>query len=172
MATSRPYGIQIPSGVRVIKADDHVTTKVDIPPIPGVGRHIREDLTQRGFKETGDGNISRDRNGVRVTMNPDDGSLRVESSEEIPLPPGPPGGGCGCRIKAELARANDAMDDLQKQVTGRLAQAIPATGCEIEGAIHRASKKAIKEVAEGMGQVKSITEERDGSMTVVVEVPA
>jgi len=168
MATGRPYNIGMPSGVRVVKAEDHIATRVAIPPIPGVGRHLREDLTQRGFKDQGDGTIVRERNGVRTTMNPDDGSLRVEADGEMEVPPGP-GGGCGCRIKAELAAANQATDDLQKQITGRLAKAIPAIGCEIEGAVHRASKKAVVEVAQGMGTVKRITEEKDGSMTVVVE---
>lgn len=172
MATGRPYDIGVPSGVRVIKADDHVTTKVDIPPIPGMGRLIRGELSQRGFKEQDDGTLVRERNGVRTTLNPDDGSLKVETGGEIKLPPGPPGSGCGCRIAAELARANQATDDLQKQITGRLAEALPGIGCEIEGAIHRGAKKAIKEVAEGIGNIKQISEEKDGSMTIVVEVPS
>lgn len=169
MASGRPYNIGVQSGVRVIKADDNIKTKVDIPPIPGIGKHLRGDLTQRGFKDNGDGTLTRERNGVSVTINPDDGSLSMEASEEMNLPPGPPGSGCGCRIAAEVARANDATDDLQKKITARLAQAIPATGCEIEKAVHRASKEAIKEVAQQIGTIKSVEEGKDGSMTVVVE---
>lgn len=171
MATSRPYRIEAPAGVRVVKADDRVASRMDVPPIPGIGRLIREDLEQRGFKDAGGGNISRERNGVRVTMNPDDGSLTMEAGGEIQVPPGPPGV-CGCRIARELAAANAAADDLQKQVTGRLAQAIPATGCELERAIHRAAKKAIRQVAESIGTVRSIEEGADGSMTVRVTVEA
>lgn len=168
MATGRPYNIGVDAGVRVIKADDHIQTRVDIPPLPGISRHIREDLSQRGFKDGGGGTIVRERNGVRTTMNPDDGSLRVEASEEIPLPEGPQSP-CGCRIRQAIAAANQATDDLQKKITDRLAKAIPAVGCEIEGAINRASKKALVETAQQIGTVKSIEEGKDGSITIRVE---
>jgi len=69
-----------------------------------------------------------------------------------------------------LQEEQSAHNDLQRQVTRRLEGAIGRLGCEVEGVIHKVTVEALKRKARQLGEVQQITEDRDGSLTIVVKV--
>lgn len=177
--TGAPWNVTVQGGISVIEADDDVRSRLEIPPVASperMGQLLRGHLGQRGFRDAddGSGNIVRERNGVRVTLNPETGDMTAEAGGHIEVPKDPPHTGCGCRMQAALEEANrrrrKAEVDLQVEVTGRLERALPAIACELEGAVNVATKQAIVEKARSMGEIKVLEEGQDGSLTVVVEV--
>ncbi len=181
MKTGRPWKITTPPPVQgvTITADDQIDLQLEIPPIlprEEIGQLIREDLQGRRYEEGEDGTLTKERgDGVKITINPESGDVHisVEATEDLPPPPDNPSP-CGCRIQNALreqeARRENRTRGLQQEVTGRLERALPKVGCELEGLAARIAKEAVKIKAGRLGEVKEMTEDDHGGITIVVEV--
>ncbi len=178
MANSRPWKLTAKAPVgQVHTADDHVTTRVDIPPIltqERTGQILSGVLTRRGFDEQEDGTLVREREGVTTTVDPSNGEVTVAAEDSGDLPDMPPSGGCGCQARArEMAEQaiRNAKDDVQRRVTERVAGALSKLGCELEGVSAEVTRQALKEKAAQMGEIKELTEDpKSGALTIKVEV--
>lgn len=180
MAEGRPYRITTKEVIgKTVVAEDHVTSRLDVPPI--VSREesadiLRGDLRGRGFSDADGGHMVRERDGVRVEIDPEPGDgggpeVKVSSRAEKDLPPPSNPSPCGCRAVRRMREEQSAHDDLQRQVTRRLEGVVGRLGCELEGVMNRVTKEALKRKAGRLGQIKQITEDpKSGSMTILVEV--
>lgn len=185
MASSRPWKLTAGQPVkRAVVAEDHVRTRVDIPPIlppEETAEILKGELRPRHFEEDERGHMVRDRGGVRVDVEPRTGevTVSVEASEEVELPPNNPSP-CGCRMReilkeglseAQRRGLSDKQQALQEAVTSRLEGSLGRLGCEMEGIAHRVTAEALKRKAAQLGRVKEMTEDpQSGSLTIVVEV--
>jgi FtsH ternary system domain X5 len=174
MANSRPWKLTAPAPVgRVVAAEDHVNVKIDLPPLlppERTGQLLSGVLRRRGFGDGDGGRLVRERGGVTVTVDPADGSVEVRAEAEQQLPPDKPNP-CTCRALDRVREAEAGANDLQRQVTRRLAGALARLGCELEGISAEVTRQALKEKAAQMGEVKEVTEDpKTGTLTVVVEV--
>ena len=185
MASGRPWKLTAQPPVKgAVVADDCVETKIDLPPLlpPGEAAGLlRQELARRHFEEGEGGSMSRERDGVKVTVDPPSGAVRVsvEASEEVELPPENPSP-CSCRMRDRLREGlsasqrgalGSARERLQRAVTSRLEGSLARLGCELEGIAHRVTAEALKAKAGRLGEVKQITEgPQAGSLTIVVEV--
>jgi hypothetical protein len=107
---------------------------------------------------------------VKISVEPEEGTMTVSSEAETKLPPGDPSP-CSCRATARLHEEQSAHNDLQRQVTQRLEGAIGKLGCEIEGVIHKVTVEALKQRARAMGKIKQMTEDpRSGTLTIILEI--
>jgi hypothetical protein len=180
MKTGRPYNIETkePLGKMVV-AEDHVGVKLDIPPIlpPEQVRPIlARELAERKFSTDEGGKMVRERGGVKVSVDLEEGEMTVSAEESAGVKPPPSNPSpCTCRASAALhdaaRQAEKVSRGLQQRVTARLEGALGRLGCEVEGIIHRVTVEAIKQKAAQLGRVKKMVEEpKDGSLTIVVEV--
>jgi hypothetical protein len=184
MSTSRPYRVTTAPPVgKTVVAEDHVRTKLHIPPIlppEASGAIMAGVLKGRQFTDGPDGTLVRERDGVKVTVDPVGGDVTVsaDKSAEVKPPPSNPSP-CGCRMQKSLAEAEAALDreadrarrGMEKNLTRRLEGVIPKIGCELEGVVQQVTKAAILEKARSMGEIRELSEDpKTGAMTVVVEV--
>ncbi len=150
MANSRPYRLGVKVSLdKVIVAKDSVQTKIDLPPIlPPSERAsiLTKVLKEKGFRENGGGPLTRERGGVNIEIDPNDGNVTVSTEgdedihleEEGNLPGCPP---CAVRAKESLKeglqdKLNKEADlrerNLQREVTDRLEGALAEIACELE----------------------------------------
>jgi hypothetical protein len=185
MANSRPWKVTAQAPIKkVVLAEDHVQTRVDVPPIlppEETAEILAGELKSRHFKDSGGDSLVRERGGVRVQVQPRTGevTISVEASEEVELPPDNPSP-CTCRMREVLREGlsqsqknslGKAQDKLQQAVTSRLEGSLARLGCELESIAQRVTVEAVKRKAAQLGQVKTMTEDRKtGSLTIVLEV--
>jgi hypothetical protein len=188
---SRSYRISVrESADRVIRAKDHVSTKLEIlevlPPEQMAGL-LSDELVRRGFKREGDALVRRE-NGVVVTVEPECGVVTVaaESAEKVSLESAKEGrayddaGPNAKRTRAQLReeakrdlekKAEEKETALQTKVTDRLEAALGGLRQELDQAVNRVTAEALKRKASQLGQIKELTEDpQTGSLTIVVEV--
>jgi hypothetical protein len=175
---------------RVIRAEDHVSTQLEllqILPPEVMARLLRAELEKRGFKSEGD-ELVREQDGVVVTVDPATGTVTVhaEAAEEVELKgerttwAGDEGGRDAKRAreaaKRDLQRelegkAGSHREKLQSQVTDRLEAQLGDLRKELNQAVNRVTAEALKQKAAQLGQIKEMTEDpQSGSMTIVLEV--
>lgn len=189
MAASRPYRLTVKESLSgTIVGDDHVRTKLDLPPVlpPEQTRAILDrTLRQRGFGGDGD-TLKRELGGVLAEVDTTTGGVKVSSLAEVDVELEAEGGNLpGCHPCAERARESiraglrlrlgaqmvDRQDELQREVTARLEKALPALACELERVANQVTSSALKQKAAQLGEIKEITQdEQTGRMTIVVEV--
>jgi hypothetical protein len=187
MASSRPYRIIVRETLqKILVAEDFVQTKMDLPPIlppEQTSEILTRALEERGFHSEGH-TLVRERRGVKAEVDPGTGQVTVSArgSEEVDL--SDEGELPGCSPCAERARESlrqglreklqgeaDALErDLQTRTTDRLEGALAELGCELERVAHQVTATALKKKAASIGQIKRITQEPSGAVTIVVEV--
>src|SRR5262249_18691365 len=161
---------------KVIVAEDHVESQLDIPPTmpkEEIAQRLKAELTKRGFDETEDGKLLRERGGVKVQVDPATrkGRGSLEAEKQLPPPPDPPPR--TCRAIDALRKEQAEQSSLQREVTERLAGAVGRLGCELEGVAARITKDAIKDRARQLGRIKMEHEDpKTGELVIVVEVGA
>jgi FtsH ternary system domain X5 len=188
---SRAYRISVRETLRrVLRAHDRVSTQLELLEILSpeeMAELLSQELEKRGF-ERKDGNLSREEDGVTVSVDPKTGTVTVaaESSEEVDLQQAREGTawddagpsaknvreGLRKQAQTDLERqADKKTSELQSQVTDRLEKQLGDLRQELDQAVNRVTAEALKEKARRMGQIKEITEdEQTGSLTIVVEV--
>jgi hypothetical protein len=185
---SRAYRIKVSETVRrILKADDRVSTQLEIlnvlPPAE-MSDLLRAELERRGFQEQ-DGQMVREEDGIRVLVNPADGTVTVEAAEckEIELSESQEGWTYDNdrqratkaqkeKLRGELERQADRHEAaLQAQLTDQLEAQLGDLRQELDQIATQVTAEALKRKARQMGQIKEITEDlQSGSMTIVLEV--
>lgn len=189
---SRAYRIRVSESLRrVIRASDHVSTQLellDILPVDETAALLTEELLAQGFESTDEG-LSRETDGVRVTIDPRTGNVTVtsESTEDIDLKSQQEtyveeeaGAAARKSARADLVKqakealeqeANRKEQELQKAATDRLESELQELQGELNTVVNRVTAQALKEKAARIGQIKELTEDpASGSMTIVLEV--
>jgi len=188
---SRSYRISVRESTdRVIRARDHVSTKLEIlevlPPEQMAGL-LADELERRGFKREGDALVRREK-GIVITVEPECGAVTVaaESAEKTTLEAtregrayddaGPNAQRTREQLREEAKRdlekkAEEKETALQTKVTDKLEAALGGLRQELDQAVNRVTAEALKRKAAQMGQIKELTEDpQTGSLTIVVEV--
>lgn len=188
---SRAYRIKVRESLnRTIHAHDRVSTQLElleVLPREQMAALLAEELKRRGYTEE-EGRLVRDGDGLRVTIDPRDGTVTVEAEESQGLSLaaeregrayddiGPQANQVRADLKAQAQRAleHEAQQktaELQSQVTERLERHLGDLRKELDQAVNRVTGEALKQKAAQLGQIKELTEDPEtGSLTIVVEV--
>lgn len=189
MSSSRPYRIKVRESIQeTVVADDSVTSKLDLVPIlppEGMADISRTILKEHGFEEDGGGAMSRERDGIKVTIDPTSGAVeaRAEGSTDIDISDEEDAGGwCPCSarnkdrvIEAMRKRLRKQADgiaaSLQELVTGKLSRSLADLGCEMEQIANQITARSLKRKAQEIGTIKRIHHnDQTGEIAIVVEV--
>jgi fructose-1,6-bisphosphatase/inositol monophosphatase family enzyme len=188
---SRAYRIAVKENLkRIIRAKDHVSTQVEILevlPKEQMAQLLKEELQRRGFQEKGK-QLVRSQNGVTVTVDPTDGTVKVESErqENVELEgervgrawddAGPNSKQLKDQLRKELVadlekQAGSKEAELQKAATDALESQLGDLRQELDRAVNRVTAEALKQKAATLGSIKEMTEDAEsGSLTIVLEV--
>ncbi|MDP6445861.1 MAG: hypothetical protein QGG36_18255 [Pirellulaceae bacterium] len=184
---SRPYRIRIKESVsRVIRAHDHVRTELDLLPVLSpeqMASLLADELAKHGFRREGDKAVRKE-DGVTVTVDLMDGSVVVETEasqqeertreDSRSFVEQPNEDRIAEARKGVRDRINREIDEkeqkLQRAVTDKLERALADVRDELNQSVNRATAGALKVKAAQLGEIKEITEDESGSMTIVVEV--
>lgn len=187
---SRSYRIKVRETLRrVIRASDHVSSQLELlellPP-EQMAELLAKELAARGFERQGNQSIRKSK-GVTITVDLEAGSVTVqaESLQHANLTSEKEGrayddmGQQAKQIEQQLREqlktslekdAARQASELQKKVTDRLEKALGDIRQELDQAVNKATAAALKLKASQMGQIKSVSEDASGSLTIVVEV--
>lgn len=187
---SRAYRIRIRETLRtVIRAEDEVHSALELLPVlpPEAMRQLlAEELEREGLAEQ-DGQWVLDCEGVRITVDLETGRVTAKSqvAQELELER---------QVDRQIVRetererevarkqtqqelqqvlANEAaqrQQELQGAATDALEAALRDHRGRIDRAVNRATAAALKQKAKQLGEVKQISEDGEGSLTIVVEV--
>jgi len=188
---SRAYRIRVRESLhRVVSADDRVSTQLElleILPCDQMAELLKQELVRRGFEEK-DGKLQRTRDGVSVTVEPETGTVTVESElrEKLMLSEeretrsytdvGPSAQKTKQLLREEIRRdlekqAHQKQGSLQTQATDQLAGQLADLRQDLDQAVNRVTAEALKQKAAQLGQIKEMTEDpQTGSLTIVLEV--
>jgi hypothetical protein len=188
---SRAYRISVNETLkRVIRAQDHVSTQLEILGILSpeeMAQLLADELKGRGFKQQGD-ELVREKNGVKVSVDPSKGIVKVESELQEKLEiEGSKEGRVYTDVgpQAKTAKENlrkDLRDDLEKQAqakeakvqaeaTDKLEEQLGDLREELDQTVNRVTAEALKRKAAQLGAIKEMTEDpQSGSLTIVLEV--
>lgn len=190
---SRAYRVKVSESLsRVLKASDHVSTQLqilEVLPCETMAEILEAELKRRGFKNKDGQLIREDKGGITVRVDPGTATVTVASdgSEGVKLSGsregwadddwGRRGGenvkeGLKEEVRKELEkRADKKTEELQKRVTDKLEGKLLELRKELDSVVNKVTAEALKQKAASLGSIKSITEdEKDGSMTIVLEV--
>jgi len=189
---SRSYRISVRESMnRVIRAEDRVSTQLEIlevlPPEQMAGL-LADELERRGFERDGEVLVRKEKDGVRVTVDPRTGTVTVvaEASEQTEVEGekhgrayddvGPGATQTREALRKELQRdlekkVEEKTSALQGKVTDKLEGELSDIRQELDQAVNRVTAEALKRKAAQLGQIKELTEDpQSGSLTIVVEV--
>lgn len=188
---SRAYRVSVKESVhRVIKADDHVSTHLEILqilPADQMGELLARELEEKGFVRDGK-LLVREKDGILVTVNPTNGEVvvQIEDCQEVKVEQEVIGSGYDdvgesseqlerklreeAKKKAEETIAGKTTI-LQGKVTDQLEGELEGLRGELDQVINRVTAEALKQKAAQMGQIKEISEDKNnGNLTIVIEV--
>ena len=187
---SRSYRIKVRESLRrLIRAADHVTAQLEIleilPP-EQMAEIFAAELAARGFEREGNKAIRTVKDiTVEVDLPTGAVTVRAEGREHLNLEDE-----MEARVYDDQPRHEDQTRNqireqmkkklegqattreaaLQKQVTDKLEGELADIRQELDQAVNKATAEALKQKAAQMGQIKSVSEEPNGSLTIVVEV--
>ncbi|MGE0529312.1 MAG: hypothetical protein AB7P49_19840 [Bdellovibrionales bacterium] len=188
---SRAYRIKVSESLRkTIRGEDHVSTQLEIlnllPP-EEMAQLLRDELDQRGFLEE-ENCLVRDREGIRLVIDPSEGLVTVEVAGCAELELQKEGEGYSWEQEGDLQRkaeiilrekvkrdlekeAREKQGELQQELTDKLEAELADLRRELDQIASAVTANALKRKAAQMGQIKEISEDREtGSMTIVLEV--
>jgi FtsH ternary system domain X5 len=187
---SRSYRIRVRETLRrVIRASDHVSSQLElleILPPEQMSELLAKELAAREFERQGNQCVRKSK-GVTITVDLAAGSVTVqaESQQQANLSSekegrayddmGPQAKQIEQQLREQLKAGleKDAArqaSELQKKVTDKLEGALCDIRQELDQAVNKATAAALKLKASQMGQIKSVSEDASGSLTIVVEV--
>lgn len=189
---SRAYRIRIKESLaRDIRAEDEICSQIEIlevlPP-EQMGELLAQELEKRGFEREEDGTLTREGDGVTVTVDPCECkvTIRASTEEHVELEANKEGyayddvgpGSKSVRqnlekeAKADLERrATQKESELQTKATEKLEKELERLQPEINEVVNRVTSEALKQKAAQMGTIKEISEDAEsGSLTITVEV--
>lgn len=189
MASSRPWRLTVRESLRETQvSEDSVTSVLDIPSLVNPDRQrqiVERVLRQRGFSEDDDGQMSRRRGGTVTRIDPSSGVITVSASDQQDVDLDAVGDLPECspcanrsreRVREGLRKslrssADQRQEELQRQTTDRLEKELVSLGCEMEAVANEVTSSALKAKARELGDIKSISQDDKGNMTIVIEVP-
>ncbi len=188
---SRAYRIKVSESLqKIIRAHDHVSTQLEILhvlPHEQMAELLAAELQNRGFEEKS-GRLTRERNGVIVTIDAEEGTVEVSVSDrqQVELQAeqigwaADQGGKHEKEARAALQRqvqnqleqeAGRHQEKLQSQITDQLEAQLNDLRRELNEVSNRVTAEALKRKAAQMGRIKQVSEDpQAGSMTIVLEV--
>jgi hypothetical protein len=190
-AMSRAYRIKVSESLcKIIRAEDCVSTCLEILnvlPQDQMAELLAQELQRRGYKGKS-GALTREQNGILISVDPDEGTVTVSVSaqQSIELQGEQTGwavddGGKHAKqirqtlrdnVKDQLEReAGGKQAQLQSKLSDRLEAHLGDLRQELNEVANRVTAEALKRKAAQMGQIKEVTEDpQSGSMTIVLEV--
>ena len=187
---SRSYRVSVKESVnQIIKCEDEVSTHLDIMeilPPEDMGALLEKELEKKGFEKNGDV-MSKTEDGITVTINPVCGEVVVttESSQRIREDQTVDGsayddmGPSSKKVEDQLRqqakqelekKVKSKTDKLQGEVTEKLETHLNDIKEDLDQVVNKVTADALKIKAKSMGQIKELTEDDKGNMTIVVEV--
>lgn len=188
---SRAYRIKVSESVsKVIRADDHVSTQLemlDILPCDQMADLLAEELVKKGFERKGD-KVVRQEGDITIEVDLESGtvSVRAEADQKVEVKgdrsasvyddSGPSESMTKKQLSTDLKKDLEGKIDekerkLQEKVTNQLEKQLKNLRDELDKAVNRATAEALKQKAARIGQIKEMTEDPEsGSLTIVVEV--
>ena len=186
---SRAYRIRIRESLnRVLRAEDHVSTQLDLLEILPAGEMaalLAAELERRGFQRKGAALVRGD-GAIQVAVDPASGTVtvRAEAQEQLTLDAKRTGSVVDDRgrkeqreqLRKELrsdleAQADQRARQLQQLVTDKLERQLADVRAELDKAVNRTIAEALKQRAAQIGTIQNITEDQEtGSLSIVVEV--
>lgn len=189
---SRAYRITVrESATRTIRGTDEISTRLellDILPPEDTARLLKGALAERGFKESDDGRMIRQDDGLTVIVDPCDGSVTIASevSEQVGLEArrhtsgyddiGPTEQEIRERVKDQLKgeldkKAAKEQARLQSKATEALEKHLNELQPELSQVVNKVTREALKQKAQQMGTVKEISENPEsGELLIKIEV--
>ena len=187
---SRAYRIAVSETLRRhVKVGDGVQTSVELLPILAADRMcdlLAAELEALGFER--DGHLARriDEDGTEVTVDLQEGTVTVRLSAEADLELSRKASGsvyareqaaaAEAKLRAQLGKdlerqAEIRTEELSREVSERLERKLRDLQREIDGAVSRATGKALEEKAASMGEIEEIErDEETGAVTIRVRV--
>ena len=175
---SRAYKIKVSESVsKVIKADDHVSTQLEmleILPCDQMADLLAEELVKQGFERQGDKVVRKD-GDVTIEVDLESGTVSVssEASKEVKVKGDKSGYGyddsgpsqsktkkqLSADLKKELeGKVDEKEQKLQEKVTDQLEKQLKNLREELDKAVNRATAEALKQKAARIGQIKEMTD--------------
>jgi hypothetical protein len=187
---SRAYRIRVRESLRkTVRAADHVSTQLELlallPP-EQMAELLAAELEQRGFKRQGDRAV-RQQDGGHVSVDLATATVTVQATgtREVAIEGESDGyatddrGESAKRIEKHLRgqlqkslqeRAAGEKTALQTEVTDKLEAQLGELRKELDQVVNRVTVEALKRKAAQLGTIKQVTEDGQGSMTIVLEV--
>jgi hypothetical protein len=189
---SRAYRIRVRESLRrVLRAEDHVRSQLEVLPILPAGEMaelLAEQLRSRGFELREDGRLVREQNGVTISIDALSGEVaaRSEASASIALETSGEGtvydagdtarAAAHKQLQQRLRKDLEGQADRQRQrmqedATNQLERELAGLARELDQAVNRATAEALKHKAAQLGRIKQLSDDpQTGSLTIVVEV--
>jgi hypothetical protein len=188
---SRAYRIKVSESLRkIIKGADGVSTQLEILhvlPHEQMAELLAQELHRRGFTDC-DGKLTRERDGIVITVDPEEGTVAVSvsGSENLELEMEE----TGWAVAEEGRHAEQARADLRKKLQGKMEKVADSVEAQLQAKLTdkleahledlrkelnevsaRVTAEALKRKAAQMGRIKEVSEDpQSGSMTIVLEV--
>jgi hypothetical protein len=189
---SRAYRITLKeSSTRQIQGSDEICTELEvleILPKEQMGELLKRELEKRGYKDDGEGKLSRKDGNITITIDPKtcEVSVRSDVNENVTLESkgesvgyddaGPGQTELKERLKKQLQedlerKASRASEQLQGKATAELEEKLCDLQPELNEVVNKITREALKEKAQQLGSVKEVSEdEASGSLTIKIEV--
>jgi hypothetical protein len=172
---SRAYHVVWLQESQTVTSSDHLSMDVDmldILPEPEMIALLKQELEKDGWKQNGDGSLTKNIDGLKVTIDKDGKTVRAEQSKTETVT------GRGTSKKAAKSDAKGRAAEAERALTAEVAKELMKKEPKIREAMQRALQKvyleALEKKARQMGEVESIlhNEGEDGQVEVVIKIKA
>jgi len=189
---SRAYRITLKeSSTRQIQGSDEICTDLEvleILPKEQMSELLQKELEKRGYKDDGDGKLTRTDGNITVAIDPKtcEVSVRSDVNENVTLESkgesvgyddaGPGQAELKERLQKQLKedlerKAAKASEQLQGKATQELEKKLCDLQPELNEVVNKITREALKQKAQQLGSVKEVSEdEQSGSLTIKIEV--
>lgn len=187
---SRAYRIAVSETLRRhVQVEDGVQTKLEllqVLPADRMGALLAAELKKLGFEEGEPPETlqRQDDDGIEVTIDKKSGSVTVRlradkqlelHDQRVLVTNGDPDDAQKELRKRSLTtlerQADHETETLRQQVTAKLERKLRDLHAELDGAVGRVTREALKEKASQMGEIEELSEdEQTGAMTIRVRL--
>jgi len=185
---SRRYRLRVSESItRVVHVEDHVEAALELLPVLAperLSQLLAEELARRGFTRAGGDMIRTEDDGTEVRVARAEGtiSIRAQADAEIvravekeTMVPEERRAEAEQGVRAEARRALEAAIDREgeqrrRALTARLEVKARELQRELDDVTARVTAAALKERAAQLGEIESVHEAEDGSLTIKVRV--
>jgi hypothetical protein len=185
---SRRYRLHIRESItRVVHVEDHVEAALELLPVLAperLSQLLADELARRGFTRAGGDMIRTEDDGteVRIALGQGTISIRAQAEAEIArttekekVVPEERRDQAEADLRAQTRRALEAeiereREEHRRALTARLEAKARELQRELDDVTSRVTATALKERAAQLGEIESVHEGEDGSLTIKVRV--